>query len=434
MKREKLIAILGGTLWLYADKLGRAVVGFFIVLWMARILGPQQFGELNFAQSIVTSFLPVAYLGIASLVVKILVQEPENRDELLSASLFLRGLSVIVTIPLLLGFAWGLSSGDQQMMLLVLVMSLCAFSALAEGFESELQVQMNNRLLAVIRLAVFAVSSLLKVMLLIEHASLVWFAVIFAFDSLAVSATILWHRSRHGGLGFIRWCWPMMRRLISIGWPITLVAIIATLHSKVDTLLLGHLQNASDVGVYAAAWKILEVLMFIPMMTMTSMAPTLSELHAQSIDIFQQQLKRAFGSFFWGAIVLAAASALLGDFVIPRFFGAKYAESASVFKVIVWLLPLSLFNLFLVQWTINTGRQRYLLEVNSFGLLSGFGLGYLLIGDFGAIGAAYSVILSYALTFGCYCALRADGRQFLRIQLEGVVWPLAQVLSRSRAR
>lgn len=67
------------ALWLYADKFGRAFVGFFVATWLARSLGPQQFGELNFAQTIVTSFLPLAYLGMASVVVKLLVQEPDRR-------------------------------------------------------------------------------------------------------------------------------------------------------------------------------------------------------------------------------------------------------------------------------------------------------------------------------------------------------------------
>lgn len=424
MIRFQQSGFLSNTLWLYADKFGRAFVGFFIATWLARSLGPQQFGELNFAQTIVTSFLPLAYLGMASVVVKLLVQRPELTDEILAASILLRGGAVAVTFPLVLLWAWFLAADAPGVMVLVLVMAFAMLAAMGEGYESELQVRMNNRLLSKIRLFAFGVSTVLKIIFIVLEAPLIWFAVLFSVDALGVTCLLVWHKWQRDGIHFVTWPIQMMKQLAKLAFPVTIVAVVSTFHLKIDVMLLGYMRPEDQVGYYSAAWKMLEALMYIPLMAVSTVAPAISQSHLESKCKFNQTLIQFFGILFWGMLIISGFGAWIGVYVIPLVFGAQYEQTALVFTVLIWLLPLILPSLVTVQWAINQNRLNYLMEVNLVGLFLGVVLGYLLIDEFGLVGAACSAIASYSIAFLIYGLFRPDGREIMRIQWQAFVWPL----------
>ena len=62
------------TGWLMADKVLRLFVGLFVGVYVARYLGPEKFGVLNFAMSFVALFGAFAKLGLDGIVVRNAVQ------------------------------------------------------------------------------------------------------------------------------------------------------------------------------------------------------------------------------------------------------------------------------------------------------------------------------------------------------------------------
>lgn len=77
------------------------IVGLFVGIWVARYLGPEQFGLLSYAQSFVFLFTAVSTLGLDGIVVKELVKDESNRDELLGTSFSLKLLGAILIFPIL---------------------------------------------------------------------------------------------------------------------------------------------------------------------------------------------------------------------------------------------------------------------------------------------------------------------------------------------
>ncbi len=66
--------------WLFAEKILRMVVGLFVGVWVARYLGPEQFGLFSYALSFVGLFAAVATLGLHGIVVRELVID-ENKEK-----------------------------------------------------------------------------------------------------------------------------------------------------------------------------------------------------------------------------------------------------------------------------------------------------------------------------------------------------------------
>ena len=72
--------IIINTGWLFGDKILRMGIGLLVGVWVARYLGPKQFGLLNYAVAFVALFTSVASLGLNSIVVRDLVQDPSTAE------------------------------------------------------------------------------------------------------------------------------------------------------------------------------------------------------------------------------------------------------------------------------------------------------------------------------------------------------------------
>jgi polysaccharide transporter, PST family len=87
---EQLNRIVYNTSWLFADRIIRMGLGVIIVIFLARYLGPEQFGIYNYAIAFVALFTAFSSLGLDSIVVRDIVRSPEKKDEILGTSLVLK--------------------------------------------------------------------------------------------------------------------------------------------------------------------------------------------------------------------------------------------------------------------------------------------------------------------------------------------------------
>ncbi|MCK5665476.1 MAG: oligosaccharide flippase family protein, partial [Thiotrichaceae bacterium] len=110
------------TSWLMGEKILRMGVGLFVGIWVARYLGPEQFGLLSYAQSFVFLFTAIATLGLDGIVVRELVKHSEKRDSLLGTAFGLKLIGAIMILPML-AIAVQLASNDSYTNLLVFIIA-----------------------------------------------------------------------------------------------------------------------------------------------------------------------------------------------------------------------------------------------------------------------------------------------------------------------
>lgn len=86
------------TLWMLAEKGGRLVLGFLVGIYVARQLGPAQYGLLNYAISFIALFSVLVTLGMDPVLVRELVKRPSRADCILGSALALKaaGFGVMV--------------------------------------------------------------------------------------------------------------------------------------------------------------------------------------------------------------------------------------------------------------------------------------------------------------------------------------------------
>jgi O-antigen/teichoic acid export membrane protein len=84
--------------WMLAEHGLRVISSIFVGIYVARYLGPEQFGVLSYALAIVTIFMAVSRLGMDSILVRDLAKFPEQAKEYMGTAF---GLMVVVAIACL---------------------------------------------------------------------------------------------------------------------------------------------------------------------------------------------------------------------------------------------------------------------------------------------------------------------------------------------
>jgi len=116
--------IIGNTGWLMVDRLIRMGMGLFVGVWVARYLGPEQFGSLNFAISFVALFGSVTSLGLEAIVMREVLHAPEDSRDILGTALALRSGAGFLCVGAAIGVVRLIQPHDRQALILVSIISL----------------------------------------------------------------------------------------------------------------------------------------------------------------------------------------------------------------------------------------------------------------------------------------------------------------------
>src|SRR3990167_8646070 len=118
--------------WLLLDNIVRLCGGFVLTVWLARYLGPQQFGVFNYAIAFVALFTYFGTLGLNEIIVRNLIRNPSRRDEVIATAFILRMFGGTIAFGLALALVFFLNPLDKTAHWLV---GIIAAGIIFQAFE-----------------------------------------------------------------------------------------------------------------------------------------------------------------------------------------------------------------------------------------------------------------------------------------------------------
>lgn len=395
--RPNLQKILINAGWLFGDKILRMGMGLLVGVWVARYLGPEQFGLLNYAIAFVALFTAFANLGLNGIVVRDLVQDPSTAETTMGTAFVLTALGGLSAFGLLL-LAIGYARPNDELaksivVLLSLLMVLKATDAVRYWFESQVQykyvVWMEN--------GVFLVISAVKIVLILTHAPLMAFVWAILAEALAVAMGLLGMYAWKGGK-LISWRCRFTRAkvLLKDSWPLILSGLAIMVYMRIDQIMLGQMLGDESVGIYTVAVRISEIWYFIPMAIAASVFPSVIEAKKKSDVLYHARLQRLFNLLVLVALVVAILMTFLSEWIVTFLFGAAYNQAGSVLAIHIWAGIFVFLGVASTNWFLIEGLQRYSFYRTLSGAFVNVGLNLILIPKFGVIGAAWATVVSQA--------------------------------------
>ena len=396
--RHNLQKIISNTGWLLMDKVVRMGVGLIVGVWIARYLGPEQFGILNYATAFVALFATIATLGLDGIAVRDIVREPGNKNDILGTVFILRLTGGLATLFFTSVTIYALRSADALTRWLVAIIAagtvFQAFDVIDYWFQSQVQ----SRYTVVAKNAAFLLTALLKVFLLFVKAPLMAFAFAGLIEIiLGATGLVIAYRSR--GQFLISWRWnpSWAKRLLKDSWPLILSGMVIMVYMKIDQVMLGIMIGDRAVGIYSAAVRISEVWYFIPTIVASSVYPALIKAYHLSERNFYEKLQTIMGYFFWGNLLLSLIIASLSSKLVALLYGPSFSDSTAVLEIHIYSgIIVSMSIIFSVKYIIDGTTK-----INFYGAFSGaitnVVLNLWLIKTLGPKGAAIATLISYAV-------------------------------------
>lgn len=382
------------TGWLLLDKLMRALLGLIVGAWVARHLGPQQFGGLAYVLAFIAMFQAVANLGCDSIVVRDVAQEPDRAPEILGTTLYLRlGAGVLGWLLAVASVALLNTDSSDVILMTAIVGGTLVFQA-ADTVDLWFQSQSQSRLTVIAKLVAYIASAGIKVTLILVDAPLLAFACVLAIEGLMGALAIGFAYRRLPATRHWRFAASTARDLIVQAWPFLLSGVAIMVYMRIDQIMVKEILGGRALGIYAAAVPLSQFWQVIPLTLATSLAPFIARRRNLDFADYRQALVRIFRSFFYLGVLSAVATWLTADWLIGSLLGASYSEAGRVLKIHAISNVFCFLGVAHGLWLVNERRFAVRLYGTVLAGLTTVTTNWLLLPRFGVAGAAYGAVLS----------------------------------------
>lgn len=394
--RDTLLKAAGNTGWLIIDQVIRMGVGLIVGIWVARYLGPENFGLLSYATAFVALFSSIAALGLNDIAVRNLVRNPARKEEILGTTFYLKLASGLAVFVLTVAGIILVRPADPLVHWMVGIISFGAVFQAFDCIDFWFQSQVRMKYTVYAKNAAFLIVSVVKIVLIMRRAPLIAFAwaglVEIAIGSMGM--LLVYHADGH----YIKdWRKSLFtaKELLRDSWPLIFSGVVSMIYLRIDQVMLGQMVGNEEVGVYSAAVRLAEVWYFIPMVIYPSILPGIIEARAISEELFYSHLQKFYNLMAFLAYAVALPVTFMAGWIVELLFGQAYARSAAMLAVLVWA------GLFV---NLGIARSSFLMAMNwtkihfltvLLGSVINVALNVLLIPRYGGMGAVIASCVAY---------------------------------------
>jgi PST family polysaccharide transporter len=307
---------------------------------MARHIGPEDFGHLYLALTFVSfGFLAVDW-GQSGTLPALVAQDRTKAGELLGSGLAWRAVAVIGAYGLLALVCAILGYPAEFQIVLALVVLTSTISTVTAACQDVVRGFERTDVVAAatiggqIGLALFVVPTLLlggklRAVLLAQTVST---ALVLAYIYRVVKPIV----------GAIRVRKEMVKRLLTKGWGFLFLGLAMVLQPNVDGVFLSKMAPADTVGWYAAARKLVGILIFPSSTLMVAIYPTLCRLFADDREGYVRATSSALRIVTIIGVPVTVACIVYPDVGIRIFSRQSFGPAAddlrflSVFVLLVY--------------------------------------------------------------------------------------------------
>lgn len=393
-------------------QLANYVLPMLTVPYVVRIIGPEKYGLVNFAQTYTNSFVLIIIYGFelsATRKIALLRDKKERFNYVFCNTLYAQSLlfllsSMLFFFPL---FIFDKFSKDLALYLYnfpLLIGTLFFPTWLYAGFQHLAKRAIFNfiiRFLFTISIFVFVRS----------ESDYIYLPISLSLGQVIVAIMTFLLALRSYKIKFIKpRIHPVIKELKD-GLMTFFSILISNFYNNMSIFILGIMTNDINVGYFTAVSKVVQIVKYLVLLPVSqSLYPYLGSKIAESRKEGLRLLRKAFiitGSF---SLVVCCFVFIFADPIVKIIFGDKFSDSASAMRIIAFIpLMVALSNMFGMQGLLNFKLDKEYLKVILFGGILNVALNFILIPYFQYDGTAMAWLLTETyIAFGTYWELKKN--------------------------
>lgn len=389
--------VVKNTLYLGFANLCSPLISMVLIIFISRHFGADGLGAYSAALAFVFFFEKFAQLGIHQLVLRDIANDISRCKPYLIACTLIGLISSLVTLPALylflrlIHYSENISEGAVILSLsLPFVVLSYHYQSILEGLQ-----RMDRRCLLSFLDVIIRVGLGVLLIHMGYGVSGALAAVVVSRIVTCLSAVLLVLPFSSQGSSSIDS--SIIRSLLTQTLTFLMISLVTTVYWRVGFVMLSTMRGPGDVGVYSAAYRLMEILTALTYSYIASLYPIMASSLPFSPSVLKRQCELSIKYLFISTFPIGIGTWLLAPQIITSIYGHHFLESIRVLQILIWTICIFPLALVCARSLVATKHQKYDLWANIFLITSNIGANLALIPRFGPVGAAVATLLSVTI-------------------------------------
>ena len=238
------------TGWMLVSRVLCMGIAFITTIFIARKLGPENYGQLSYATSFVSIFSILATLGLDTILYRDLIKNPDKKKEFLGSAFAIKLIAGLITTVLVILSAFIFAEDDVSKTLIVILSGTFLFGAF-QIISYEFQAQVKSKYPSIISLLVTIILNTLKILIILSGKGVIYLAFVLLLEAI-LYAIFYWYfyvKIIGGKISEWKFAKNVAINLLSDSCPLIFTSACSLVYARIDQIFIKHMIDASTVGI-----------------------------------------------------------------------------------------------------------------------------------------------------------------------------------------
>jgi PST family polysaccharide transporter len=306
--------------------------------YLVRVLGPEKFGLVAFAQAFVQYFGILTDYGFNLSATKEIAINRENKEkvsEIFNSVLLIKLCFLAVSLLILTGFVFFVPKFRSDWIIYLFAFGTVMGGALLpiwffQGMEKMKYITFLNisaKLIFTISIFVF----------IKDAKDYIYVPLLNSLGFLTAGISGLWIVRKNFKVRFSRQNFKSIKYQLKEGWHIFISGVSVSLYTTSNIFILGLFTNNTIVGYYSAGERLIRAVQKLLAPLSSAVYPYVSKLAGESRENALRFIRKLIIVIGSGSFIVSLAIFLSAPFIVNTILGRQYQESIIVLRILAFL-------------------------------------------------------------------------------------------------
>lgn len=322
--------------WAMLGKIVNMAGALLVAILVARYLGPENYGVMNYVISYVAMFMVLSEFGMSSIEIRELSSNPDKKESILGTCFVIRLIFSVITYILIAITLWFFKT-DSFTTSMILLYSLSLFANTFQLIRNYFTSIIKNEYVVKSEISRTIIGAIIKIVLVCLNCSVEWFIFASLLDTVLVASGYFFsYRTIVGKIT----CWKfekdMVWYIIKESFPLVLSGAAVVIYQRIDQVMIGNMIDKSSVAYFATAGKFLDLVIFLPMVLTQTITPLLVVVKEDDYEKYVQKKYQFLSVVLWISIILSVFLSISSYWLIYYSYGEKYLSAVPVLQIMAF--------------------------------------------------------------------------------------------------
>lgn len=417
MKKSKFFNNLSWTLIAKCFQLcAQLLIGMFV----ARYLGSDLKGTLDYTAAFVTFGSSVVGLGLSGVIVNELCTSKNSDAKVLGSLMRLQFIVSILTFIITIAVISLLNLGDLKLIIIGVIQSISLIFNVYTTLSYWFQARDMMKEASIIQLISQFIVIVYKVAIILLKCDVIFFAFSVTLEAMS-TAIIYYYVYRKYDKEKFSYDKNLVKYVMKQAMPFLVADVMIFLYQCMDKMMIGSMLDKSSVGCYSAATTIANMWSLIPASFLNVIRPKVMDAHCRDEALYKKRLTEMFTGLIYSALPFSILMSFVGKYVLLILYGEDFIAGVSALSIVVWYCAFSYIGGGRSVYLICENKNKYVQIFCMWGAVSNAILNFILIPRYGINGAAIATLLTQIISNVIVPACYKETRDYIGYVFKGLI-------------